>query len=120
MEKDYQTRLAERNARIEARHAEAGKLEPVKWQVLKDAQPLPVGAERSAAVDRYLQIVEQQHQLKPDPAHLHNRRMEQRQETRDVTREKLAGKDWSRSAEQSRPLDIKPLPQQSRDRDRDR
>ena len=120
MKKDYQNRLTERNDRIAARHAEAAKLEPVKWQVLKDAQALPVGAERSAAVDRFQEIADQQHKLNPDPAHIHNRRMEQRQETREVAREKLAAKDWGRSGEQSRPLDIKPLPQQSRDRDRDR
>lgn len=87
MEKDKAKLLAERQARIDDRKAQSAVLDGIQMGLLEQAKPLPVGPARSAVADAFLVLGEAKAQIDPDPAHVENRRWEQRAEVRNLTRE---------------------------------
>jgi len=99
------------------------------WRILDHAKALPVGAERSAAVADWhgkmrdgskLENIERMRDRQiadrsPDTA------VEQAREDQAIAKwaSTAARKDWSKAAA-DKPREIKPLPQRSRDYDRER
>lgn len=102
MEKDKAKLKAERQGRIAERKRQGALLHEMQLSLLKQAEALPVGTARSAVADAFLVLVDAEAKVAPDPAHLENRRWEQRAETRAITRA------------------IKPMPPRDPSRDRDR